>query len=285
MALISLKRKKILLKVNIREIIQQKKILFSNKQIQKEMESWFSEIEKGSIKEHFSFLLDCELPEQRDILGILYQSLLFEGQKSQNGSYYTPLNIVDGIIKDYVKKNSKVLDPCCGTGQFLLAFSNIVENPLNIYGMDCDKTAVRIAKLNILIKFKNKNFTPNIFCKNTLFDTENNGLSSFYSYKYKGINTFIDKDKNFDIIATNPPWGAHFSKTEKKKLKNLYPQITSFESFSYFLKKSLSLLSGSGVISFILPESILNVKAHKDIREIILKTTQVKKNDISKQNF
>ena len=252
-----LKKEKILLKINIQDIIQKKNLFFINKQIQKE-----------EFKQHFSFLLDCELPKQRDVLGILYQSLLHEGKKSQSGSYYTPSSIVDGIITDYVKKDSKVLDPCCGTGQFLLAFSHVVENPLNIYGVDYDKTAIKIARLNILTRFKNKNFVPNIFCKNTLFDIGNNDSFSFHN----------DKDiKNFNVIATNPPWGVHFSKPEMKKLKNLYPQITSFESFSYFLEKSLGWLGHSGVVSFILPESILNVRTHKDIREIILKTTQIKK--------
>ena len=263
-----LKKEKILLKTNIQDIAESKKLFFINKQIQKEINSWFLEIRRESIKPQFSFLLDFELPEQRDILGIFYQSLLFEGKKSQNGSYYTPSSIVNDIITDYVKKDSKVLDPCCGTGQFLMAFAHTVENPLNIYGIDYNKTAVRIARLNILIRFKNENFVPNIFCKNTLFNVGTNDLFSFHN----------DKDiKDFDIIATNPPWGAHFSKTEIKTLKNLYPHITSFESFSYFLTKSLSLLRYSGVVSFILPESILNVRTHKDIREILLKSTQIKK--------
>ena len=263
-----LKKEKTLLKTSIQDIEKGKKLFFTNKQIQKEINSWLLEIKSENIKPHFSFLLDCELPEQRDILGIFYQSLLFEGKKSQSGSYYTPSSIVNDIITDYLKKDSKVLDPCCGTGQFLLAFSDIVENPLNIYGIDYDKTAVKIARLNILIRFKNKNFMPNIFCKNTLFDIGNDDLFSFHD----------DKDiKDFDVIATNPPWGVHFSKAEAKKLKNLYPQISSFESFSYFLTKSLNLLCYSGVVSFILPESILNVRTHKDIREIILKTSQIKK--------
>ena len=263
-----LRKKKILFKIDIQDILKGKKLLFTNKQVQKEIDSWLLEIRSEDIKPHLSFLLNCELPEQRDILGILYQSLLLEGKKSESGSYYTPSNIVNDIIKDYVKKDSKVLDPCCGTGQFLLAFSDIVEDPLNIYGIDYDKTAIKIARLNILTRFKSKNFVPNIFCKNTLFDIGKNGLFSFY----------YNKDiKGFDVIATNPPWGARFSKSEIKRLKSLYPQIASFESFSYFLEKSLALLHPSGVIAFILPESILNVRTHKDIREIILKTTQIKK--------
>ena len=263
-----LKKEKILLTMDFQNIKKGKGLLITNKQIQEEINSWFLDVRSEDIKPHFSFLLDCKLPGQKDILGIFYQSLLLEGKKSQSGSYYTPSNIVDEITKNYVKKNSKVLDPCCGTGQFLMSFADTVENPLDIYGIDYDKTAVRIARLNILIKFKNKNFVPNIFCKNTLFDMDNNDLLSLHSYKDL---------KDFDVIATNPPWGVHFSKAEIKRLKEIYPQITSIESFSYFLIKSLNWLRHSGVVSFILPESILNVQTHKDIREVILKTSQIKK--------
>ncbi len=263
-----LKKEKILLTADIQDILNKRKNIFTNKQIQKEIDLWLLEIKREDIKQHFLFLLRCELPEQKDILGIFYQSLLSEGKKSQSGSYYTPSNIVNDIVKDYVRKDSKVLDPCCGTGQFLLAFAQAVENPLNIYGVDCDTIAVKIARLNILTRFKSKNFAPNIFCANALFDIAGDDLFSFYNHK--GI-------RDFDVIATNPPWGAHFSKTEIKRLKSLCPQITSFESFSYFLAKSLSWLSHSGAASFILPESILNVRAHKDIRGMILKTAQIKK--------
>lgn len=262
-----LKREGILSEVNIQDVIQKKDLSFINKQIKEEIKSWLLKIDGRKIKESFSFLLDCGIPVQRDALGLLYQSLLFEGQKSLCGSYYTPSNIVDGIVAEHVRKDSKVLDPCCGTGQFLLAFSDVVENPSNIYGIDFDDIAVRIARLNVLIKFKSKSFVPNIVCKNTLFDV---GQYDLFSLDDENI-------KDFDVIATNPPWGVHFSKEDTEQLKTLYPTITSFESFSYFLKKSFDLVRNDGVIVFILPESILNVKTHKDVREIILKNSQIKK--------
>lgn len=262
-----LKSEKILSEMTIEDIIYDRNLVFSNKQISEEIKDWLLEIKKENIKAEYSFLLDCFIPKQRDVLGFIYQSLLLEGKKSQDGSYYTPSIIVDEIISEYVKKDSKVLDPCCGTGQFLLAFSDVVENPLNIYGIDVDKMAVRIARLNILIKHKDKDFAPNIVCKNTLFEVDNYDL---FSLNDENIG-------DFNVIATNPPWGAHFTKESIEKLKKIYPVITSFESFSYFLKKSIDLLRDDGVISFILPESILNVKTHKDIREIILKKSQIKK--------
>lgn len=262
-----LRKERILPKISIKDIIQERSLTFYNKQIGEEIISWLSEIKKDAIKGGYSFLLDCQIPDLRDVLGLIYQSLLLEGKKSQSGTYYTPSNIVNEITNEYVKKDSKVLDPCCGTGQFLLAFSDIVENPSNIYGVDIDKIAVRIARLNMLIKYKDKNFAPNIVCKDTLFDIGNYDLFSLDD----------ENIRDFDVIATNPPWGIHFSKMDMVKLKRLYPGISSFESFSYFLKKSIDLLHDEGVLSFILPEAVLNVKTHKDIREILLNTAHIEK--------
>jgi len=261
-----LQKEKLISKINIQDLAKQN-FTFTNKQIGEEIKAWLSNIKINDIKNEYSFLLNCNIPKQRDTIGFFYQSLLLEGKKSQGGSYYTPETIVNEIIKDYVKTDSKVLDPCCGTGQFLLAFADVVENPKNIYGVDIDEIAVRIARLNILIKYKEQNFAPNIVCKNTLFEIGNYDLFSLND----------ENIRDFDVIATNPPWGVHFSKSDTDRLKTSFPEITSLESFSYFLKKSIDLLRDGGVISFILPESILNVKTHKDIREIILKNTHIKK--------
>ena len=261
-----LKKQNILTYTKFKNIIQKKDINCSNQKIKKEIDNWFSEIcKKRSLKECL-FFLDCDLPELEDCLGVLYQSFLFEGEKSKKGSYYTPSDVVADIVQEYAKPNSKIWDPCCGTGQFLLAFSSFTNNPLNIYGMDADPIAVKIARLNILSKFKNKDFIPHIFQKDTLFDLGNYSL--FTPVNNKNFN-------HFDIIATNPPWGARFSKEEKRTLRNIYPEINSFESFSYFIKESLNRISDQGIASFILPESILNVRTHKDIREIILKNFEV----------
>ncbi len=260
-----LKAQNVLSSVSVPDLLQKRKLCFLNSQIQKEVFMWLSDIKLKDLKKHYSFLLDCDLPDQRDSLGTLYQSLLFEGKKSYSGSYYTPPGIVDNMIKPYARPDSKILDPCSGTGQFLLAFADKVKNPLDIYGIDCDKIATKISRLNLLIKFKNKKFIPNIFYKNTLLDFDSPVAWDNYD---KSI-------KKFDIIATNPPWGARFLTEEKKFLKNLYPEISSFESFSYFLNKSLNWLKPNGVVSFILPEAILNVRAHKDIRKIILTKARI----------
>ena len=37
-------------------------------------------------------------PQQRDMLGVIYQGLRTEGRKSQEGSYYTPARTVSRIV-------------------------------------------------------------------------------------------------------------------------------------------------------------------------------------------
>lgn len=260
-------KEKILSSATSEQIKTPEALIFFNKQLANEIKDWVNSIPSIQSLDKADFLITCPLPKQQDLLGSVYQSLLLEGEKSKTGSYYTPRKIVDDIVDEYVRPDAKVLDPCCGTGQFLLSFAKKIKDPTKIYGLDIDPIAVRIARINILVKFKNNDFTPNIVCKNTLFDLDQNDL-------------FGRSDKNiedFDVIATNPPWGLHFSKSDIEKLKISYRDLSSLESFSYFLKKSLNLLNEGGALSFILPESILNVTVHQDIRQILANKSQIKK--------
>ena len=262
-----LKKEKIIKEIDIEDFLLEKDIISNNKQINEELVLWRLEFSVKEFKREYSVLLNCKLPNQKDALGFIYQTLLLEGKKSENGSYYTPEYIVDEITEEYAKGDLKVLDPCCGTGQFLLSFSDKIKDPRKIYGVDIDAIAVKIARLNVLMKYRDEDFDPNIFCKNMLFES---GVDDLFNLENKDIN-------NFDVIATNPPWGVHFSKKDVDQLKICYPQIHSLESFSYFLKKSIDFLKDKGIVSFILPESILNVKTHRDIREFLLRNVQIKK--------
>lgn len=207
----------------------------------------FQDIGKFSIKKE---LLKIDLPKnERDFLGVVYQSMLLEGEKNKKGSYYTPKNVVKSILK-YINNGMKFLDPCCGTGSFVLAASEKIENPQDIYGFDLDKIACFIAKINLILAYKDKVFRPNIFNNDFLLS---------------------ELDIKFDIIATNPPWGAFGSNEYKAK----FEQIKSGESFSYFINKCARNISSNGCAYFILPESILNVKVHKDIRKFILDNFQI----------
>ena len=211
------------------------------------------------------------IPNSEDILGVIYQSLLSVGKKSDLGSYYTPSNIVKNIRDDYKFKmdeaTDKLLDPCCGTGQFLLDFSECVESPKSLYGYDIDEIAVRIASLNLILKFINQDFIPNISVKNSLVSESVVPL----------FNQGKENSDKFDLVVTNPPWGYRFQEVVLAILKKQYPNINSQESYSYFLSSALDKTKDDGIVSFILPESILNVKAHRDIRKLILSNNRILK--------
>jgi tRNA1(Val) A37 N6-methylase TrmN6 len=251
---------------NLTDVLKFHKKTFKHDNLTNEIKLWYKELDKTDLNNYHQELFSKVLPEVNDLLGVIYQSLSLEGDKAKKGSYYTPKSIVDDIVNSHLNKSNEetlILDPCCGTGQFLLSASNKIKNPKNIWGFDIDRLAVRIAKVNLLVKFNNFDFAPNIFVKNTLLESHNNSLFA---------NT---ETPSFDLIITNPPWGVHFSNDELFELQQNYPQIKSQEAFSYFIKAGLNLLKKDGILSYVLPESILNIKVHKDIREVILKETQI----------
>ena len=145
----------------------------------------------------------------------------------------------DVIVND----NESVLDPCCGSGAFLLSVKT--KNPLNLYGIEKDPIAAFIAKINLILKYKDLDFIPNIICSDFLMN-----------------DNFFNDTTQFDFIVTNPPWG--------NKLKTTTNLIDSKESFVQFFVKSYRLLKQTGYMNFLVPESILTVKSHKTIRDFIL---------------
>ena len=193
-----------------------------------------------------------------DDLGFLYQALFDEGGKLRAGSYYTPTQYVrDSLRWAGIKPNETLLDPCCGTGKYLVtALRHFALRPEHCYGFDIDPLAVRLARVNLFLAAPNCEFVPNICCCNALTDELSQGHIAF--------------DAFFDVIATNPPWGAD---KNTGHLSNSKPRFR--ESFALFLVKSLSLLKPDGRLSFLLPEAFLNIKKHAEIRKLVLTQTAV----------
>lgn len=194
-------------------------------------------------------ILDFQFPDdETDLLGLVYQMLLTEGEKNTIGSYYTPFNIAKNMTKGLDFSGSQTFfDPCCGSGVFMLALENV--RPEQIFGCDNDPIAVMLAKFNLLLKFPDEDFEPQICCCDYL------KTSSPQTPGYlKHLQTYI---------ISNPPWGAAIIDSEKKR-------ISQKESFSFFFEKSFQQLENNGVIRFLLPESIMNVKCHKAFREFLL---------------
>lgn len=196
--------------------------------------------------------------KNEDILGLLFLSLSNLSNRKARGAYFTPTKVVEKIVSNLDFKNEKIIDPCCGSGNFLLQLPDVVTLG-NIYGNDIDKTSIELTRINMYLKYEPKNldvlyenFTTSDFLKN---------------------NT----DIKYQYIIGNPPWGYEFSKEELADLKKIFvsADTKNVESYDVFVEKSLSCLEDDGRLFFVLPEAILNVKTHKTIRQIILDNTSI----------
>lgn len=62
-------------------------------------------------------------------------------------------------------------------------------------------------------------------------------------------------------MATNPPWGAVRSGRE--------------ESFALFIRQALRFLGPEGRLSFLLPEAVLNIRAHAPLRRMLFEECRI----------
>ena len=187
--------------------------------------------------------------DETDLLGLLYQCFLLEGEKNRKGSYYTPFSVARNMTKNLdFSKSQTFFDPCCGSGAFMMSLEG--AKPSQIFGCDNDPIAVMIAKINLLLKFPDEVFEPQIVCCDFL-----------------NAPCAINAPKASYIIS-NPPWGAVIYDDKNNP-------IPTKESFSFFFEKAFQQLDDEGVIRFLLPESILNVKIHKNFRKFLLENTDI----------
>ena len=218
----------------------------------------------GIINKHKElFEINYCFEENNDVLGLIYISLKNIGDRKITGTYYTPERIVKKLNLKLFEgekiNNIKILDPCCGTGNFLLNLPPEIKFS-QIYASDIDEESIKIAQLNMAIKY-------NITDKKIL--DSHIKVCDF-------VREYFDND--FDIVLGNPPWGYAYSKEEKKELVNNYYSAfgNNVESFDLFIEKAGKVLKKGGYISFVLPESLLNVKSHTRIREIIINGFNIK---------
>lgn len=197
-----------------------------------------------------------------DILGLIYISCQNMGNRKATGLYYTSIKVVKKLIDKLAFKNtSKILDPCCGTGNFLMQLPDYISFD-SIYGNDIDPVSVKITRLNMALKYD---------------------VSSSLIYEHITELDYLTKYtiSDFQYIIGNPPWGYEFSEVEKSKLRKSFKSTSgkNIESYDVFIEQALNHVTANGHLAFVLPESILNVKAHTIIREIIIQNCSIKNLD------
>ena len=188
---------------------------------------------------------------QDDWIGFIYQSLTTEGRRILKGLYYTKPVIVSEMLSDIrVLNGERFLDPCCGSGIFLLKVEHAQLDQL--YGIDNDPLAVMVAKANLMVKHNESAVYPQIY------------QMDFLLHAASALG-----DMKFDYIVTNPPWG-----TEKGKL-HTSDVIQSKEKASLFFTESFKFLNKNGILHFLLPSSLMKIKVHSDFRRFVTHETRM----------
>jgi len=217
-------------------------------------------IEKNKkIFEHSVFKLED------DVLGLLYMSLASTADRKQNGVYYTPTKVVSYMVNKVepnISLASTIIDPCCGTGNFLIEFIKRGHDVENIYGRDIEETSIFIARMNTIIFSKVNDSKYDVVLKNIKVD------NSLF---------LIENQNSFDVCIGNPPWGSELDDESVIYSNNYYETYADkgLEAFSLFIELGVKIIKNNGLLSYIVPETFFNVQTHLPIRQVITRESNI----------
>jgi type I restriction enzyme M protein len=227
----------------------------------------------------------CITEAQRDILGEAFEVFIGPALKGSQGQFFTPRNIVKTTI-DIIDPgvDDKIIDPACGSGGFLIVALEAIWDKLgkeatqrgmgkhwlrkredhvaqnNFRGIEKDFFLSKITKAYMAIVGDGRG---GIFCENSLTPEEWNA---------KTRNEI--KNNTFDIVLTNPPFGAKITindpdilkkydlgyKWKKDKSNKWIKTSTVLNKQApqvLFIERCHDLLKPGGKLGIILPDGIL----------------------------
>ena len=237
-------------------------------------------VEVVKLFEHYKIVY----ASKHQFLGDLFEQLLNQGFKQNEGQFFTPIPITRFIweslpienLKSLTKENSypKVIDYACGSGHFLTEGIDLINKVKgssnnnwvgeNIYGIEKDYRLARVSKISLFMNGAGEG--------NIIFG---DGLDN---HKDKGI-----ENNSFDILVANPPYSVKAFKAHLNIKENDF-DLTDFISNEgseievLFVERIAQLLKPNGIAAVILPSSILSNTSNSYIaaRDEILKNFKIK---------
>ncbi len=239
-------------------------------------------VDERSLRVIVSLLETYAISEApRDAIGDAIEQILLPSLRGSQGQFFTPKNV--SVTMAHIldpKEDEMVIDPACGAGGFLISILALQNGPnySKLYGIDKDDFLVKISKLQLaILNYPN----PKIFCENSL-ELPERWAENSRSYLKPGL---------FDLVLTNPPFGAKISISEPSIL-NQYdmgykwhkqddcwikgdtlrerqpPQIL-------FIERSLQFLKPGGKMAIVLPEGIFGNTSDRYIIEYLIDNYKV----------
>jgi len=194
---------------------------------------------------------------------------------------YTPEWVVQYLIdKTILESNATIIDPACGTGNFILsAFDKLHQDGASaieilekqISATDIDQTALSICALTLAIRLIELGITSLIDGKLMNFRLldldQTKGLGSLY----RDFDCYHPLSSRHDAVLANPPYIGRklMSKSLKASLKLNYADSHQDMSAA-FLSRCLELTVRGGKTGMITQASLLNLPAFDKLRRDII---------------
>ena len=159
--------------------------------------------------------------------------------KKKNGIYFTPPSIITKhaqILKKHMKGVKKVLEPSCGSCEYIRVFQS---EKYDITGIEYD---------------------------NTIYDSIKDDTYKNTTLIHADYLKWKTTDK-FDLIIGNPPYFVINKNDMPDEYKGYYDGRPNI--FIPFILKSLELLNEGGILGFVLPASLMNSLYYDKLRKHI----------------
>jgi type I restriction enzyme M protein len=188
-------------------------------------------------------------------LSQVYEDLLLKmGEKnSDGGQFFTPREVIRAMVHTVDPAlGDTVYDPCCGTGGFLaIAYEHIARK----LGVQARSTDIEILKHDTFFGREKENLVFPIALANLVLhgiDQPNLWHGNALTRRATYTALFEQAPKQFDVILTNPPFGA---KEGKDAQKNFAFETSATQVL--FVQDILAELASDGTCGIVLDEGLL----------------------------
>lgn len=227
-----------------------------------------------------------------DVKGVAFEEFLAATYRGGGlGQFFTPREVVNFMV-DLVDPaiGESVIDPACGTGGFLIRVYNVVsekirgselsdsekKNRLNkladscLVGIDWEPRAARTCKMNMIIHGDGH---AGVYQANSLNLQELREKVS--QRQLLNPNAPSIDEGTFDILLTNPPFGA---RDKSRRILDSYElgRGCSQKREVLMLERCIRLLRPGGRMAAVIPEGVLSNKGDKRIRGYIQRECVIK---------
>jgi type I restriction enzyme M protein len=216
-----------------------------------------------------------------DVKGAIYEGLLqknAEDTKSGAGQYFTPRPLIKAMVECVrPQPNKTIVDPCCGSGGFLLEAQRYIVSNCTL-----DRDAKEFLKAKA---FRGWEIVPMTYKMGLMNLYLHNIGDIFGDVPIKCADALLtDPGERFDYVLTNPPFGKKSSLTftneegEQEEDDLEYSRqdfwTTSSNKQLNFVQHINTLLKSTGKAAVVVPDNVLfEGGAGETVRKKLLETT------------